>query len=93
MLSICYHAFRLLNMQTWAISRDGTHPGRSKLTHRSTPHPHPHPRTWPHSSSSPQADGYTNLLNTQGFQVYAGQSYNFKLAIADAGDQVRSAVR
>ncbi|GIL45219.1 hypothetical protein Vafri_2479 [Volvox africanus] len=35
-----------------------------------------------------EADGYTNLLNTQGFQVTANQQYNFKLAIADAGDQI-----
>ncbi|GIL78854.1 hypothetical protein Vretifemale_8255 [Volvox reticuliferus] len=35
-----------------------------------------------------EADGYTNLLNTQGFQVTANQQYRFKLAIADAGDQI-----
>ncbi|GLI66042.1 hypothetical protein VaNZ11_009752 [Volvox africanus] len=35
-----------------------------------------------------EADGYTNLLNTQGFQVTANQQYRFKLAVADAGDQI-----
>ncbi|GFR45474.1 hypothetical protein Agub_g6875 [Astrephomene gubernaculifera] len=35
-----------------------------------------------------EADGYTNLLNTQGYPVTAGQQYSFKLAIADAGDQI-----
>ncbi|KAG2427546.1 hypothetical protein HXX76_012200 [Chlamydomonas incerta] len=35
-----------------------------------------------------EADGYTNLLNTQGYQVVAGTTYRFKLAVADAGDQI-----
>ncbi|GIL78920.1 hypothetical protein Vretimale_224 [Volvox reticuliferus] len=35
-----------------------------------------------------EADGYTNLLNTQGFQVTANQQYRFKLAVADAGDHI-----
>ncbi|KXZ48545.1 hypothetical protein GPECTOR_27g716 [Gonium pectorale] len=35
-----------------------------------------------------EADGYTNLLNTKGYQVYANQTYHFKLAIADAGDRI-----
>ncbi|KAG2496777.1 hypothetical protein HYH03_005185 [Edaphochlamys debaryana] len=44
--------------------------------------------TPPQSTVAIEADGFTSLLNTQGYPVVAGQRYRFKLAIADAGDQI-----